>query len=257
MELEYPVEELEPLLFLFSRMIDRLLFRVRERSLAIAAIRICLTLDRKVEGQWQRHECNVRPALPSQEHSTLLKLMQLDLEMHPPQAAVIAVEVRVDSARPHRAQHGLFLPQAPEPGRLEVLLARLRKLLGENRVGAPLLEDSHRPEAFRMAAFDPPAPRLVTELPFSVRAALRVCRPPMAISVTVRAHKPSSVAMNGAKYVVVSHAGPWRSSGQWWSETNWSREEWDVELVDETTKMIGRIAYDPASNCWYMQGIYD
>jgi protein ImuB len=63
--------------------------------------------------------------------------------------------------------------------------------------------------------------------------------------------------MNGAEYGVASCAGPWRSSGQWWSETCWSREEWDVEMVDEKTRMVGRIAYDPASNCWYMQGIYD
>ena len=256
-ELEHPVEELEPLLFLFSRMIDQLLFRVRERSLAIAALHVCLTLDRKLDGQGQHHKRSVRPALPSQEHGTLLKLLQLDLEMHPPQAAVMVFEIRADSARPHRAQHGLFLPQAPEPGRLEVVLARLRKLLGENRVGTPQLEDSHRPEAFRIAAFAPPAPRPAVEAAFSSRTALRVCRPPLVIHVTVREHKPSSIAMNGAEYGVASRAGPWRSSGQWWSETCWSREEWDVELVDEKTRMVGRIAYDPASNCWYMQGIYD
>jgi protein ImuB len=162
----------------------------------------------------------------------------------------------VDSARPHRAQHGLFLPQAPEPGRLEVLLARLRKLLGENRVGAPRLVDSHRPESFHMADFSPPAPRQQTPQ-FSAKTVLRVCRPLLAIHVTIRAQKPLIVAANGTSYTVLSHAGPWRSSGEWWSETCWCREEWDVELSDDKTRMISRIAYDPASNCWYMQGIYD
>ena len=79
----------------------------------------------------------------------------------------------------------------------------------------------------------------------------------MTIHVTVHAQKPSTVTANGSRFTVINHAGPWRSSGEWWSETCWCREEWDVELADNSSTMISRIAYDPASNCWYMQGIYD
>ena len=167
-ELEYPVEELEPLLFLFGRMIDALLLRIRERALAIAEVQVALTLDRGPDGVRPIHRRTIRPALPSQDARTLLKLIQLDLEMHPPQAAVVVVQVSAGIARPHRVQHGLFLPQAPEPGRLEVLLARLRKLLGEKRVGSPQLADAHRPEAFLMATFTPPEPR-----PHSLRPAAK------------------------------------------------------------------------------------
>ncbi len=257
MELEYPVEELEPLLFLLARLLDSLLMRVQQRALAIASVQVTLTLDAKVDGRALLHTRTVRPALPSQEARTLLKLVQLDLETHPPQAAILAVEVRVESARPHRAQHGLFLPQAPEPGRLEVLLARLRKLLGENRVGAPQLMDSHHPEAFRVSAFAPPGLRQQsTSVHSTAPAVLRVCRPPQAIHVTIHAQKPAGLLFEGSYYSVLHSAGPWRSSGEWWSESCWCREEWDVELAGQT-RMISRIAYDPASNCWYMQGVYD
>ena len=61
----------------------------------------------------------------------MLKLLQLDLETHPPGAAILGLVLHAHSAAPYRAQHGLFLPQSPEPGILEVTLARLRKLLGE------------------------------------------------------------------------------------------------------------------------------
>lgn len=256
-ELDHPVEMLEPLLFLLARMIDELLTRVLVHSRAIASLQVSLKLERDADGQFHIHQRVVRPALPLQDARTLLKLLQLDLEAHPPQAAIVALELRAQSAKPHRAQHGLFLPQAPEPGRLEVLLARLHKLLGEERVGSPELLDQHRPDAFRMSRFSPPAPKFTEQQPASPPAALRVCRPPQAIGVSLNGASPTQVFWNGQRYIVAELAGPWRLSGQWWSESNWNREEWDVRLAGGNTWQTCRIARDPRSNCWYMQGTYD
>ena len=154
MELEFPVEMLEPLLFLLGRMTDTLLERAKEKARALASLRVVLNLD-----GGKRHERIVRPALPLEDKPTLLKLLQLDLETHPPGAAILSLELHAQSAAPYLAQHGLFLPQAPEPGRLEVLLARLRKLLGVERVGSMELKDDHRPNAFRVVPFAPPPPK--------------------------------------------------------------------------------------------------
>ncbi len=259
LELDHSVEQLEPLQFLFARMIDQLLVRVMSRSLCIAALDIQLSLEATGHKQASTHMRAIRPALPTQDARMLLKLVQLDLETHPPQAAVVRIRMQAEAARPQVAQHGLFLPQAPEPGRLEILLARLRKLLGPNRVGAPQLLDTNRFESFRMAAFEPPSPRQssVSDAAYVAPTALRVCRPPLAIGVTLRDREPIAVFVDGQRYGVVIRAGPWRRSGQWWSLDEWSREEWDVVLADANTSLIGRIAQDPASNCWYMQGIYD
>jgi len=255
-ELDHPVEMLEPLLFLLARMIDQLLSRALTHSRAIASLQVILKLD--LDGQFHTHQRVVRPALPLQEARTLLKLLQLDLEAHPPSAAIVALELRAQSAKPHRAQHGLFLPQAPEPGRLEVLLARLRKLLGDDRVGSPELLDQHRPDAFRMAHFSPLPPKLLKEgQPAFPPAALRICRPPQAIGVALNGASPVQVFWNGQRYTVAELAGPWRLSGEWWSELNWSCEEWDVRLTGGNAGQTCRIARDPRSNCWYMQGTYD
>ena len=256
-ELDHPVELLEPLLFLLARMIDRLLVKVLSHSRAIASLEVILKLDRDTEGHFHTHRRAVRPALPLQDSRTLLKLLQLDLEAHPPNAAIVALELHAQSAKPHRAQHGLFLPQAPEPARLEVMLARLRKLLGEGRVGSPELLDENRPDAFRMTAFSPPPPKLLQMQSASIPAALRVFRPPQAIGVALNGASPTRVFWNGQRYTVAQLTGPWRLSGRWWSEANWSREEWDAKLASENTEQICRIARDPGSNCWYVQGIYD
>jgi protein ImuB len=252
MELDHPVEILEPLLFLLSRMTDALLEQVKSKALAIASLRIVLNLD-----GGRLHERIVRPALPLQDTPTLLKLLQLDLETHPPSAAILGLELHAQSAAPYRAQHGLFLPQAPEPGRLEVLLARLGKLLGKQCVGSPELTDDHRPNAFRMIPFVPPPPAKYDRPSLSAPTALRVCRPPQPIGVVFAGNAPARVSWDGLRYAVREIAGPWRVSGQWWSEVNWCREEWDVRLTNETAERVCRIAFDPRSRYWYVQGTYD
>lgn len=252
LELDSSIDDLERLLFLLSRMTTALLERTRSKARAIASVRIILSLD-----GGKQHERLVRPALPLQDTPTLLKLMQLDLETHPPSAAILAVELHAQSAAPYRAQHNLFLPQAPEPGQLEVLLARLRKLLGEQRVGSPELTDDHRPNAFRMIPFVPPPPAKRDKPSLSIPTALRVCRPPQAIGVVLNGDAPAQVFWGGLKYIVREIAGPWRVSGQWWSEANWCREEWDVRLAADGTERVCRIAFDPRSRRWYVQGTYD
>jgi protein ImuB len=252
MELDFPVEEMERLLFLLSRMTTTLLERVRSKARAIAALHVVLHLDGEA-----RHERTVRPALPLHDTPTLLKLIQLDLETHPPSAAIVGLELHAQSATPYRAQHGLFLPQAPEPGRLEVMLARMRKLLGDERVGSPELTDDHRPNAFRMVPFEPPTPHQSERTSSSTPIALRVSRPPQMVGVTLANHAPVRVFWGGAGYVVRQAAGPVRVSGQWWSEARWCREEWDVRLENGGAERLCRIAFDPRSRCWYVQGTYD
>jgi protein ImuB len=256
-ELDYPVELIEPLLFLFHRMVDQLLVRVKSRALAIASITIQLTLDPATNGNPVVHQRTIRPALPVQDAQTLLKLIQLDLEMHPPAAAVSAVHMEAEPARPQVAQNGLFLPQGPAAERLEILLARLRKLVGEERVGSPQLFDTHKPDSFRMNTFTPQAGKSQEKLVQTSPVALRLCRPPQAIAVTAQAGKLIQVALASERYNVLQQAGPWRASGQWWSNERWCREEWDVTLSNNTEVMICRIAHDPGSQCWYMQGVYD
>ena len=253
-ELEHPVDLLEPLLFLLSRMLERILRRAAEYAFAIACVETRLVLDTASRTE---HRRVIRPALPEHNHHTLLKLIQLDLEMHPPEASVIALYMRAQPARPQTVQQGLFVPQSPETGRLEVLLARLRKLLGEDRVGAPELLDNHRPDAFRMAPFVPQTsmtPKTSSDgIPTS---ALRILRPPRTVQVEINNSRVAALFLEGKKLPVHKASGPWKKSGSWWTHSDWCREEWDVAL-GEPEKFCCRVAYDPGAQCWYLTGIYD
>lgn len=254
-ESEHPVELLEPLLFLVSRALEQLTLRAAERALSIASVETCLVLD---DAECAEHRRMVRPALPESNHHTLLKLIQLDLELHPPQAPIKAFTLRALPARPQRLQQGLFAPQSPEAGRLEVLLARLRKLVGEERVGAPELLDSHAPDAFRMTPFvsDADSTRQLSSSHRLRASALRMMRPPLAIHIRMNGSSPAMLLLEGQRLTVQTHSGPWRTSGAWWTNSNWCREEWDV-AVNAPERRCLRLAHDPGANCWYLIGIYD
>jgi len=293
-ELEHPVELLEPLLFLLSRMLEQITGRAAQRSLAIASIELCLLVDAnppapRSEDRRTEDRRTIRPAIPERNHRTLLKLLQLELELHPPVAAVVGLHIQAHPARPQTAQPGLFAAQAPEPGRLEILLARLRKLVGEGRAGSPELLDNHAPEAFRVNNFElgvcdrsgivcrvPDAnPSVANGQPMSLHPApalasgtgqrtalrsltpvLRMMRPPCAVAIELRANVPATLDYEGQRLRLQSASGPWRTSGAWWTHPAWSREEWDVALKEQPQRCL-RLAHDPAGGSWYVVGIYD
>src|SRR6185503_3074987 len=75
-------------------------------------------------------------------------------EMHPPPAAVVGISINCEPVKPRVMQTGLFIPLAPEPEKLELMLARLAKLVGAENIGSPELLDTHRPDAFRVKRFE-------------------------------------------------------------------------------------------------------
>ena len=143
----------------------------------------------KLEGGRQ-HRRAIRPALPSVDRKFLLKLLQLEIAAHPPQAAVLSLTLTAEAGQSSKVQLGLFAPQTPEPSRLDVTMARLKAIVGEDRVGSPVLEDTHRAGSFRMEGF------LVVRQSYRgskaqqrPRMALRRMRPPVPVRVELRATK--------------------------------------------------------------------
>src|SRR4051812_31507129 len=156
-EFDDGIEEIDSLLFVGARMIDCLVARAADRALSLAFLTAHMRLDggRGLDGGCgldggKSHQCVLRPAVPSTDRKFLLKLLQLEIGAHPPPAAVLSLELTAEAGRSATVQLGLFAPQTPEPSRLDVTLARLRAIVGDDRVGSPILEDTHRPGSFRM-----------------------------------------------------------------------------------------------------------
>src|SRR5262249_31727912 len=79
----------------------------------------------------------------------------LDLEAHPPDAAIDRVSVLLEPIPGRRVQFSLFRRPLPAPDQIATLTARLQALMGEDRCGTPSLRDTHRPGAFDMTSFTP------------------------------------------------------------------------------------------------------
>jgi len=251
-EFETHIDQIDSLLFIAARMIDSLAARTSSHALSLAS----LTVRMDLEGG-QTCERVIRPAVPSTDRKFLLKLLQLEIAAHPPHAGVVTLTLSADVGHSSTVQLGLFAPQTPEPSRLDVTLARLKALVGDGRVGSPVLEDTHAPGSFHMQEFSihaqPPPPS-----PERPRMALRRIRPPAPVRVTLHAMRPVMFGDSGKRYEITTAYGPWRTSGCWWSADPWDSEEWDVLAAGESGETICcLLVLDRMSNRWQLEAMYD
>jgi len=243
MELEYPLELLEPLMFVLGRLLGDVCTRLEERALAAIGLRLRLQLENAGE-----HERSIRLPVPMRSSRVFLKLIELDLEKHPPAAPIVKVYLAAEPAKPRTTQNGLFIPLAPEPEKLELTLARIAAVVGEENVGSPELVDTHRPGAFRMRRFGM-AQKTAGKNACPTALALRAFRPPLAAKV-----QAGFISAPGIHGRISKQAGPWRTSGDWWSTGAWARDEWDIELAGGA---LYRIYCDAHTGRWFVQGSYD
>ncbi len=205
--------------------------------------------------------------LPMLDAKVFLKLLQLDLNAHPPGAPIMKIHLSAEPARPRSAQGGLFLPPAPEPEKLELTLARIAGIVGEQRVGAVELLDTHHPEGFRMRRFVAEVARKTPQKksPDAAEAeaavtALRRFRPPLRVNVALENGQPMRVNCPKKKEVqdeILWKAGPWRFSGDWWDRDAWSRDEWDLAVRSGETVAFYRLVHDLLAGDWFLEGTYD
>lgn len=299
-ELDSPVETLEPLSFILNRLLQQLCARLEARALAVQELRLELQLERRIADEENLSANELAATLAPhnvagvplvrrtlqlpvamRDPKVFLKLLQLDLDAHPPGAPVILLRVIAEPAPPRTAQCGLFLPVSPEAEKLEITLARIGGIVGERRVGIARLLDTRRREGFSMSRFvaaenSPTAPAMPdTSNPPPM--AMRMFRPPQKLSVQTAEQKPATVTpaenfreRNMVQGKVVWSAGPWRSSGDWWTEkakpnadenvaAPFDREEWDIALSHpgNTGIALYRIYRDLGSGSWFADARYD
>jgi protein ImuB len=252
-EFETHIEQIDPLLFIGSNMINNLVSRASSRALSLSSLHIQMSLDES-----RSYERIVRPAIPSNDPRFLLKLLQLEIASHPPQAGVASLTLTAEAGHPSRVQLGLFSPQLPEPSCLDVTLARLKAIVGEDRVGQPRITDTHCSRSFVMDNFVLNNLTSALEVSTSIQASLKRMRPPHLLVMQIGDNKPASFRDGAERYEVQVAYGPWRSSGSWWSIDKWDIEEWDVMATNNSGDPIScLLVYDHSNNKWLLDAFYD
>ena len=266
MEFNREIETAEPLLFVLRRFVQQLALRVGTLHLVIVELHLKLGLS---SGAVYQRTFKI-PA-PTGSVEMLFRTLQTHLDTVRTEAPIISLQLEATPCRPQTHQFGLFETTLKDPNQFAETIARLTALCGSDRVGTPVLERTHRPDAFRMEAPDwdsinhvaaDVSPLHLTEVRADSRRllrdekshgpALRRFRPPLTATIEFQDQRPSwlhSSVFNGA---IIETRGPFVSSGDWWDSHQWSRQEWDAQAGDGMTYRICR-----TNEGCFVEGIYD
>jgi len=251
---EHPLVELEMLLFVLHGVLSRLAARLDLRGEGFAEV----LLELHLEGG-ERFETRAKLVAPTREVAAVLALLRLQLEARPPGAPVEGVAALVTPGKVRLVQGSLFGPPLPAPGKLAQTLVRLAALVGAERVGAPAVPDTHRPGAWSTVPFAPARGEGRGEEGNSTGAGrpapvLRAFRCPRAARVVTAGARPVVVQVDQLGGAVVGCAGPYRFRGEWWTDSPFARDDFDVATADGT---LLRIHFDRLQRRWFADGVYD
>ena len=283
-EFEHQIETAEPLLFMLRRFLEQLAVRLRAIYLVARELDLRITFVNK-----QTYERIFKIPQPTNDVDLLFRMLHTHLENFKSEHPIVTVSLDAQPIKPASQQFGLFETALRNPQQLYETLARLTGLLGADRVGTPVLEETYRPDAFRMEPFswnpiskangtDDPHPILSQTHSFALTgasrpslprgererrtcdstavregAALRRFRPAAAASVfvseSIPVHIQSAGKINGK---VADQRGPYLLSGNWWDETAWAHAEWDLQLDEGLL-----VRCYQSGETWEIDGVYD
>src|SRR6476619_2606732 len=254
-EFEREIETAEPLLFMLRRFLEQLAVRLAAIYLVPKELRLQITFRNK-----QTYERVFKIPQPTNDGDLLFRMLQTHLENFRSEHPIVAVALSAEPIKPAGEQFGLFETTLRNPHQLSETLARLTALLGGHRIGTPVLEETHRPDAFRMqpfswAAVESSVPSGETSHALRTAhatAALRRFRPAVCASVLQDEDAPAHVRTAAISGKIIVQRGPYLLSGNWWDEKSWARAEWDLQLKNgELVRAHER------DGVWKLDGIYD
>jgi len=247
MDFENEIETAEPLLFVLRRFVEQLAIRIGLLHRVIAELQLELSLSL---GAKYQHVFKV-PS-PTANITTLFRMLHTHLETLRTDSPIISLRLEAKACLPEKHQFGLFEATLRDPNQFAETLARLTALCGSDRVGTPVLEATHRPDSFQLRVPDFSASTNRGAPHQTMGLQLRRFRPTLAAKIEFRAQRPAFIHSQTISGVVNDVRGPFHSSGNWWDDDRWAREEWDVQTTDGGLYRIFR-----SQDGCFVEGRYD
>jgi protein ImuB len=275
-EFEHDIETAQPLLFMLRRFLEQLTLRLSAIYLVAKEITLRITFSnpprvRTQDGFVRRrngfasankqiYERVFKIPQPTNDVDLLFRMLHTHLENFRSEHPIVAVSLDAQPIKPASQQFGLFETALKNPQQLYETLARLTALVGADRVGTPVLEETHRPDAFRIEPFvwhfsmrfaaDTAAS--TEEKKGGLSVALRRFRPTPSASVFISKNIPTHIQSANISGKVVDERGPYLASGNWWDENAWAHAEWDLQLENGALCRGHR-----TGETWEVAGVYD
>lgn len=245
-DLEEPVETLDPLLFVLRRFCERLALEVGHFGGGTSRLSLTLKLDddRELARSFDLPEPTAHAAL-------LFAVLENHLSSLHTDAPIIGLTLEAFPARRLHTQEGLFDTGLKDAPMFYATLGRIAAIVGSANVGTPRHADTHRPDRFQLSAPSAIVPeRAAPADPLPTGPILRRLRPPTPATVELTEARPSFLFSSHVHGEVAVLRRPVWSNGEWWS-ASWAREEWDVQIGSG----LYRLLHDPTG--WFIEGIYD
>ena len=244
-DLEHPVEMLEPLLFLLRRFLEQITRRLNAVYLVAGKLRLVLRFE---YGEPYRRVFTIPQ--PTREADLLFRMLHTHLENFTSASPIIGLELSAKPVRPNAEQFGLLEKGLRDPYQFAETLARLQALLGSDRVGSPEVEASHHPDAFRLRPYETDVSAPSSEKEFLLGVPCLRFRPPIHARVVLEEVRPVLLSSSRGTGPITEARGPWLLEGNWWESKRWSREEWDVATDDGLYRLVH------VEEGWFLDGIY-
>jgi protein ImuB len=247
-EFENEIETVEPLLFILRRFLDQISLRLGALYFVAQELNLQITFSDKKSYE---HRFKIPQSTRSVE--VLFRMLHTHLENFRSEFPITAISLAAKAVKPSQQQFGLFETALRDPAQLSQTLARLTGLLGTDRVGTPVLEDTHRPDSFHLEPFSWQLDETSCDEKALLSHALRRFRSPLSASLLSAENRPVHLQSSRMQGEVRAATGPYHSSGSWWDENSWVRAEWDLQLENGALCRC----YRDDEQSWKVDGVYD
>ncbi len=266
--LDAAVDDFEQLIFIVNHGLENLLDQIEHYGFSTEHLDISFKLANKTERRYE-----IKTSFPTLEKIFWLKLINLRVSLDPPDAAILSVNVAAHFTKPRPAQKGLYAVSRPEPESLLLTVNKLKKLVGEESVGVPVLlnqrlsqpfaldgtrtpsstisADSSRPDVDKSSTSDATNGICGRGRPRSVIIAFTYFHPPLRAEVLVREGRLVFIKTRVFSGHVTEYSGVWKANSKWWDKS-WKTQEWDVEVENHGIYRLCKVDKD-----WFLAGEYD
>ncbi len=247
-ELDMAVEDFEQLIFVLNHGLENLFGQIANYGLSTEHLDISFGLSNKTKRDYE-----IKTSFPTLERPFWLKLVNLRVSLDPPEAAIVSLNVTAHFTRPRPNQRGLYAVSRPEPESLLLTVNKIKKLVGEENVGLPVLLNQRLAKPFTLDVDAIPEGRDDGAAPSSPPGIIAFTwyHPPVRAEVLVRDGRLVFIKTRYFSGHVVEYSGVWKANSKWW-DRSWKTQEWDVEVE---TGGVYRLC--KADKEWFLAGEYD
>lgn len=247
-ELDFPVDDFGQLIFIANRALDELMAQVSHYGFSTEQVDIHFRLENKAERSYE-----IKTSFPTLDKSFWLKLINLRISVDPPESEILSVRLVSHFTRPRPAQSGLYAASRPQPESLLLTVGKIKRLVGEENAGVPVMLEKRVEHTFALDADKLPAGReRIGETSISPLIAFSYFSPPLPAEIFVRNRQLIYLRTQHFRGRVLAYSGVWRSNSQWWGRTPYNTQEWHVEVENGGVYRLIKKGDD-----WFVAGEFD